>query len=128
MNAYIGLENFISWANCGIAKGNLIYSKDIDKQKVSDKEKAKLESTVFTAPDGKEYAFVQNDKARKWISKTLGESIDVQQLFSTTGFPNEVLTQLDDIAIKPAFNYGVGENITEELESIIESNDEDDAE
>ena len=127
MNAFIGLENYISWDICGIAKGNIIQAKDIDKQNVSDKEKEKLRDNIWTSSaNGLELTILKNDKARKWVSKTVSDTIDVQELFSPIGFPMEVLKQLDENAIKAAFQYGVGENLAEELTELIESNDDED--
>ena len=105
MNEYIGLENYISWETCGIAK---------------------LRENIWTSTaNGLELTILKNDKARKWVSKSVSDTIDIQQLFSPTGFPIEVLKQLDENAIKAAFQYGVGENLTEELNELIESNDND---
>ena len=126
MNEFMGLHEFISWETCGIEKGNFISAKDVDKQKLSDKQMDKLRDTIFTAPNGKEYAFVANPKALKWCVRHLGEKVDVSQLFTPTTFTDEVLLELDEKVIKPAFNYGVNnENLIEELESIMESDGEE---
>jgi len=90
------------------------------------KEKEKLRDNIWTSTaNGLELTILKNDKARKWVSKSVSDTIDVQELFSPTGFPMEVLKQLDENAIKAAFQYGVGENLTEELNELIESNDTD---
>jgi hypothetical protein len=53
------------------------------------------------------------------------DTIDIQELFSPVGFPQEVLENLDKNIIQPSFSYGTNETIVDELESIIESNDEE---
>jgi len=126
MNEYMGLQDYISWNNCGIAKGNIIQAKDIDKQKISDKEKDKLKETIWTSQkNGLDLAFVGKETARKYVARHEDDTIDIQQLFSPVGFPQDVLESLDKNIIQPSFSYGTNETMVDELESIIESNDEE---
>ena len=126
MNRYMGLQDYISWENCGIAKGNIIQAKDIDKQKISDKEKDKLRETIWTSKkNGLELAFMEKETARKYVARHHDDTIDIQQLFSSTGFPMEVLTELDNTIIQPSFSYGTNENIADELEAIVESSEDE---
>jgi hypothetical protein len=124
MNEYMGLQDYISWENCGIAKGNIIYAKDIDKQKISDKDKDKLRETIWTSKtNGKEFAFMEKETARKYVARHHDDTIDVQELFSSTGFPPDVLKELDDKIIQQSFSYGTNESIADELEAIVESDE-----
>jgi len=125
MNPYIGLENYISWDNCGIEKGNIVQAKELEKQKLSPKDLEKAKETIWTSEkNGLELAFIPNQNARKFVARHFDDTIDVQQLFSQVGFPEEVLRQLDENIIKPSFSYGVNDNLVDELESIMESDDE----
>ncbi len=128
MNKYIGLEKFISWENCGIEKGEIHNQKGYDKWKEKEKESYDLEKYSWKDSDGKDWYFWPKPTARKFVSKDLCETIDVQQLFSSMGLPPHILEQMDENIIKPEFSYGVNENVADELEAIIDSNDEDDKE
>ena len=126
MNRFMGLQDYISWENCGIAKGNIIQAKDIDKQKISDKEKDKLRETIWTSKkNGLELAFVGKETARKYVARHHDDTIDIQQLFSSTGFPKDVLEDLDKRIIQPSFSYGTNENVADELEAIVESSEDE---
>lgn len=126
MNPYIGLENYISWENCGIQKGNIVQAKDLEKQKLNEKDLEAAKETIWTSKkNGLELAFIPRDSARKFVARHYDDTIDIQQLFSNVGFPEEVLRDLDEKIIQPAFSYGVNENLVDELESIMESNDEE---
>jgi len=126
MNPYIGLENYISWENCGIQKGNIVQAKDLEKQKLSEKDLEAAKETIWTSKkNGLELAFIPRDTARKFVARHHDDSIDIQELFSNVGFPEDVLRDLDEKIIKPSFSYGVNENLVDELESIMESNDEE---
>ena len=124
MNEYIGLEKYISWDTCGIQKGNFCYAKDLPKQKLSEKDLKKAEDTIWKDGD-KEYAFLAKDTARKFVARHCNDTIDIQDLFSPKGLPKHILESMDESVVKPDFSYGVNENIADELESIIESNDEE---
>jgi RecA/RadA recombinase len=126
MNPYIGLENYISWENCGIQKGNIVQAKDLEKQKLSEKDLEAAKETIWTSKkNGLELAFIPRDTARKFVARHHDDTIDIQELFSNVGFPEDVLRDLDEKIIKPSFSYGVNENLVDELESIMESNDEE---
>lgn len=123
MNPYIGLQDYINWETCGIQKGNIIFAKDIEKQKLTGKALEFVQNSVWSNGE-KEYAFIPKDTARKFIARHLSDGIDVKQLFSPTGLPEDILRSLDENIIKPNFTYGINENIAEELESILENDEE----
>lgn len=80
MNAYVGLQDFVSWEACGIQRGKL----EVDK---------KSGEMVFTA----------NESSTRWAVAHLGKTVASSQLFSSEVFTPEVLKQLDEKVIKPHF-------------------------
>ena len=126
MNEFMGLHDYITWESCGIAKGNIITEDAIDKQKISEQAKNKIRKTVWTAADGRKLAFMANPKALKWVVKHLDDSVNVAELFTKTTFPENILRELDEKVIQPAFNYGVNnEDLVDELETIMEIDEEE---
>ena len=125
MNKYIGLEKYMSWENCGIAKGEIHNQKGYDKWKQKEKDSYDLEKFSWKDEDNKDWYFWPKETARKFVAKHCNSTIDVQQLFSNVGLPPLVLKSLDENVIKPEFSYGVNENVADELEAIIESNNDE---
>jgi hypothetical protein len=80
MNAYVGLQDFVSWEICGIERGKL----EVDK-KTGEME------------------FTPNSSSTRWAIKHLGKTVTSSQLFSSEIFTDEVLHMIDEKAIKPHF-------------------------
>ena len=58
--------------------------------------------------------------------KHLDDSVNVAELFTKTTFPENILRELDEKVIQPAFNYGVNnEDLVDELETIMEIDEEE---
>jgi len=80
MNQFVGLQDFVSWENCGIQRGKL----EVDK---------KTGEMVFTAVES----------SPRWAVRHLGKTIASTQLFSEAVFTNDILKELDENVIKPHF-------------------------
>ena len=137
MNAYVGLEQYISWEKCGIEKGKIIDNKILNKliekypKVITQIEEIKL--TAFEFNKDTKY-FISSENCRAFgkefskIDKTiaikhLGKEIDDYRLFNEENFPKEVLEQID-VEIKDKFGYHSSDDI-EELDELL-SNDSDD--
>ena len=75
MNPYVGLEQYVAWDVCGVAKGVIEKGEKIPKA-----------------------------TARTWICKHLDETVTNKEFFTSKVFTEEVLQQINE-HIKPIFNY-----------------------
>lgn len=106
MNPYIGMEEYMSWDNCGIQKGNIISQKDYDKSTEADKQKCR----EFTNQEGVQVYFVPRDTARNYIVRHLGAGVPASELFTERVWTREVLEEINEKCIKPKFSYGIDAN------------------
>jgi RecA/RadA recombinase len=148
MNAYVGLEKYITWDSCGIDTGKLLTQKEFDKQ-VKDKldinkEKdaellAKVEKTKFVINEtitnkAGELEQVQVDmyfintedakslgigSAKFYVCKHLGRRIETSELFTPIVITQEVLEMLDPY-IRAKFEYSSLDAMVDESEAILE--------
>lgn len=112
MNAYVGLQDFVSWETCGIQRGKLEVNK-------------KTGEMVFSG----------NESSPRWAIRHLGKTVASSELFSDKVFTKEVLEMIDEKAIKPHFllpdlfdlkelDEILDENSSDEYEEEIEENEE----
>jgi RecA/RadA recombinase len=80
MNAYVGLQDFVSWETCGIQRGKL----EVDK-KTGEME------------------FIPNVSSPRWAVRHLGKTVPSTQIFTPEVFTDEVLKMLDEKVIQPHF-------------------------
>jgi hypothetical protein len=80
MNAYVGLQDFVSWETCGIQRGKL----EVDK-KTGEME------------------FIPNESSPRWAVRHLGKTVPSTQIFTPEVFTDEVLKMLDEKVIQPHF-------------------------
>ena len=117
MNPYIGLEEYISWDNCGIERGRFITEGAYDK--LNESGKAECRQHIYDK-DGKEAIiyFQPSPTARKLAVAHLNELVDLNELFTPKVITDEVLQKLEPI-INQKFRYGVDDvdlgNLTEIL-------------
>ena len=123
MNPYIGMEEYMSWENCGIQKGNIITQKDYDK--LSEADKAKTSEFSFK---GETMHFSPRDTARNYIVKHLGCGVPASELFTEKVWTKEVLDIINEKCIKPKFSYGIDANEAEIDEYFAENIGSEDAE
>jgi RecA/RadA recombinase len=113
MNPYVGLEDYISWDNCGIQRGSIISENDYNKLKEGDQQDCRL---LDEDENGKKRYFQPKDRAQKLIVKHLGDGVKLNELFTDKVITKEVLQQLEPI-IKEEFSYG--DSIDDNLDEMI---------
>ena len=110
MNPYVGLEEYISWENCGIERGRFISEKDYGK--LSDAEQAKCFIHEYVEDEKTNVLYFQpSATARKLCVRHLNGTVGLNQLFTPEVITLDVVQQLEPI-IKADFQYG--SEITEE--------------
>ncbi len=100
MNPYVGLQDYISWEGCGIARGNKLTEKEFSKLKGADSEKCEKFEV-----DGETFYFLPKDGARNYVNKWNGELIPWREVFTDKVFTSKVLEELDKNVIQPKFKY-----------------------
>lgn len=103
MNPYVGLEEYVGWDICGIARGKFEDGKDADGNKIR--------------------IFKENASSTRWGIKHLDKTVTSSQLFTPEIFTKEVLKQLDENAIKKTFllpDLVDNQDIVDALEKSIE--------
>jgi RecA/RadA recombinase len=126
MNAYIGLEEYISWDNCGIERGRFITEGQYEK--LTDAGQAECRQHIYDR-DGKEVTvyFQPAATARKMAVAHLNDLVDLNELFTPKVMTQQVLQRLEPI-INRKFSYGTDDldlgDLTEMLsEEHAEEND-----
>jgi RecA/RadA recombinase len=122
MNPYVGLQDFISWDNCGIQRGKFINQKDYEKLSASDKENCR-EHTYSTEKGEVTVYFQPSETARGLAVKHLNDVVKLTDLF-TPEVLDPVLKDMDENVIKEIFQYGDSEDIEAEIDEIINSTEE----
>lgn len=123
MNPYVGLEQFVSWENCKVGRGNLISQKEYDKMKPVDQE-----GLIQFELKGETCYFQPKKLGKTYLNGFTGEAVPVREFFSAKVFSDEVLKELDEKVIKPTFKYPDGHTEmldleTDELEDLTDTND-----
>lgn len=126
MNPYVGLQEFISWDNCGIQRGRFISEKD--HIKISEKEKETCRKHTYKNEKEEDVTvyFMPSETARKLCVKHLNDTVDLNMLFKPEVITKEVLDILDEKIIKPMFSYGVDQDFDDaaDTEKILSDTDE----
>lgn len=115
MNPYIGLEQFMTWDNSGVCRGNLITQKDYDKLSESDKKK------IYVFEFNGETKYCQpKDTARGIVVKHLGKQVSFIDFYTNEVFTDEYLKLLNENVIKPLFQLP-DRNSFEDIKELEES-------
>jgi hypothetical protein len=116
----MGVQDYISWENVGIAKGNILTKKEYDKLKGADLEKVK----TFTPNDSEEVMyFMPKETARNYVIEHLGEAVGKKELF--TARVMEPLIDRFDEHIRKDFEFG-SQDIENEIDDILDLDNEED--
>lgn len=118
-NKYIGVQNYISWENCGIGKGKIWTQKQFDKLSESSKKICSKFTSVKETKTGEEEVtlyFEPRETALKYVVEHLGETVDKAELY-TPRVLEPVKDRLDEV-ISNHFSFGSDEN-ENEIEEII---------
>lgn len=100
MNPYVGLQDYISWEGCGIARGNKLTEKEFKKLSKTDAEKC----SPFEV-EGEKFYFLPKEGARNYVNKWNGELIPWREVFTDKVFTDRVIDELDKNVIQPKFKY-----------------------
>lgn len=98
-NPYVGLEQFMTWENSGVCRGNILVQKEYDK--LSDAEKKKVYE--FQTPTGETVWCQPKDTARGIVVKHLGRQVAFTEFWSDTVFTPEYLDYINENVIHPMF-------------------------
>lgn len=114
MNPYVGLQDYLSWENCGVGRGNKLTEKEFGKLKGSDPEKC----SKFEV-DGETFYFLPKETARNYIIRHNGDIVPWREIFTDKIFIDPVLDELDKNIIIPKFKYSsLAEVETDELSDL----------
>jgi len=134
MNPYVGLEQFLSWKNCGVQRGKLLTEKEFLKHYKEDNPRyAELLETevIRNNEDGTsdKFYFEAKETARSIAVAHLFEMIKPQELFTPRVFTKEMLTQLDEKFIQGMFKLPniatLGDIENDEISEMISDEFED---
>lgn len=100
MNQYVGLEQFVSWENCGVGRGKKLTDKEYSKLKPAEQEICSLFEV-----EGENFYFMPGKLAKNYINRHNGDEIPVKEFFSARLFTESVLKELDEKIIKPTFKF-----------------------
>jgi RecA/RadA recombinase len=105
-NPFVGLENFVTWDSCGIVRGKCLTEKEYLKLDTKEQKKCHqfliLIEGLSKGDDGTRYAYPK-DSSRTLVCRHLGGEISLTELFTEKVFTQEILHELDEKIIKPAF-------------------------
>jgi hypothetical protein len=100
MNAYVGLQDYLSWENCGVERGNKLTEKEFSKLKGAESESC----SPFEV-EGEKFYFLPKKSARNFIIKFNGDVVPWREIFSERVFTDAVIDELDKNVIMPRFKY-----------------------
>lgn len=98
-NPFVGLEKFVSWEACGVMRGKALTEKQYNK--LTETEQSKCKS--FQTSDSKTLYAFPKETARTLVVRHCDGEIPLSSLFSEKVFTQDVLRELDEKIIKPAF-------------------------
>jgi hypothetical protein len=110
MNPYVGLEEYMSWDNCGVERGKFITDKEYAKLGEADKEKARqhpLDENVYMLP---------SPTGRNICTKHSTESFKLNEIFTKAVWTQDRLAEMAAY-LKPIFEYA--HHTEDEIEDII---------
>ena len=124
MNPFVGLEQYVSWENCGVGRGNKLTEKEYSKLKADEQELCSL----FVLA-GEVFYFFPKKLGKTYLVRHNGDEVPVKEFFSSRLFTKEVLAELDEAVIKPSFRFpetqeGIDTLEIEELEDLTANEDD----
>lgn len=120
MNPFVGLEQFISWKNCGIEKGNIINDAGFNKLKPEEQQDIHDNGWDWKNKDGKMNYFQPKKTARNYVVRHLDGTVPASQLFTANVFTKELLEVLDESIIKPTFVLPDVGDINDNFENLLD--------
>jgi RecA/RadA recombinase len=112
MNQFVGLEQYVSWENCGVGRGNILTEKEFSKLKGDE-----AESCSPFEVDGEKVYFQPKKLGRNYVIRHNGDLVPIKDFFTSRLFTQEVLKELDEKVIKPTFKFPETQDEIDLLES-----------
>jgi recombination protein RecA len=112
MNQYVGLEQYVTWENCGVGRGNKLTEKEFSKLKPDEQEicsRFELNGEVFY--------FLPKKLGKTYLIRHNGDEVPVKEFFSARLFTTDVLKELDEKIIKPTFKFPETQDGIDSLEN-----------
>lgn len=110
MNPYVGLEQFLSWENCGVQRGKLLTEKEFQKYYKEDNPKyqevlaTQISRESIALPGTMENFYLEAKETARTIAVAhLFDVVKPQELFTPKVFTMEMLKKLDDTFIQNMF-------------------------
>lgn len=124
MNQYVGLEQYVSWENCGVGRGNILTEKEFSKLKGDESESCSKFEVA-----GETVYFQPKKLGRNYVIRHNGDLVPIKDFFTSRLFTQEVLKELDEKIIKPTFKFPETQDEIDLLESdeLGNLNDDDSA-
>lgn len=98
-NPFVGLEQFMTWENSGVCRGNLLTQKEYDKLSDGDKKKV----YTWTTDAGEISYCLPKDTARYIVVKHLNAQVPFTDFWSDKVFTPEYLDYINENVIHPMF-------------------------
>ena len=98
-NPFVGLEQFMTWENSGVCRGNLLTQKEYDKLSDGDKKKV----YTWTTDAGETFYCLPKDTARYIVVKHLNAQVPFTDFWSDKVFTPEYLDYITENVIHPMF-------------------------
>ncbi|WQJ51594.1 MAG: UvsX-like recombinase [phage Lak_Megaphage_RVC_AP4_GC26] len=98
-NPFVGLEQFMTWENSGVCRGNLLTQKEYDKLSDGDKKKV----YTWTTDAGETFYCLPKDTARYIVVKHLNAQVPFTDFWSNKVFTPEYLDYINENVIHPMF-------------------------
>ena len=120
MNPYVGLENYVTWENCGIGRGKLveeILEKPLFEEDGVTPKMFRGKQRIERTKTGN-YIYEKDEKANTFAVKHLGKTVKGSAIFSKEVFTDEVLLKIDEI-LRPIFELPKAVLDEEELEDLF---------
>ena len=124
MNQYVGLEEYVSWENCGVGRGNKLTEKEFSKLKTDEQSIC----SEFKVGDETFY-YLPKKLGKSYVIRHNGDLVPVKEFFTSKLFTHEVLLELDEKVIKPTFKFPETQDEIDllETEELIDFSDDDDS-
>lgn len=106
MNPYIGLERYLSWADYGIGKGQIIPAADYKSVKGDKKDKAIEYADEAT---GEIFYYIPDEKGSNIAVRHLNATVTAKDFYTPEVFTDEIIDSIDE-TVQREFSYGINED------------------
>lgn len=117
-NPYVGLHEYLDWDNFGVINGHIIDEKAYNKLSDNDKIKCYEMKDV----NGNVCYAVEKSTSKKIVVRHLGREISKREFFTDAVFTDEMLHKIDEIAIRPNFEFSA-QSSDQDIEELFDIED-----